>query len=479
MALSLWSLGFLLRQTTGLDALDGYARTLLRIQATGIIGTAAGFFTFAVVVLKPEGRFVRLVAAVLPVALAIGMGLIWLGDAVMLNGEDQLIENSTWRIVLGGALAYAVLAFWTVLSSRSYNAPMLRIPTALGVTGIGLLWFTGPEPLPPGILICGAGTLYVGQALLRRQVRTPVEELNAELRIANRDLQQVINDLAAEKEKSDVLNRELREANRYKSEFLANISHELRTPLNSILGYSELLRTGVYGGLSEKQLDRMEKIHRNGSDLLALITDILDLNKIDAGQMTLDVEPFDVADVMTKLRDEYSRRIEGKPLTLEVNPGENLPYLYGDARRIHQILDNLADNAIKFTHEGQITITSQRVDVVNGISDAFKLPARGWLHDGVWVVIRITDTGIGIPVEEQGRIFSEFAQVDGSHTREFGGTGMGLAISKRLVEMHDGVIWLDSVVDQGSTFYVALPADFRGQPDQTGTSGLPEVSRQA
>lgn len=440
-----------------------------------MIGTAAGLFTFAVVVLKPEGRFVRLVAGLLPVMLVVGLGLVWFGDAVTLNADDRLIDSQTWRIVLAGALAYAVLAFWTVLSSRSYNAPMLRIPTGLGVIGIGLLWFVPPEPLPVGIVISGVAVLYVGQILLRRQVRTPVESLNAELRIANRDLQQVINDLAAEKEKSDALNRELREANRYKSEFLANISHELRTPLNSILGYSELLRTGIYGDLSEKQSDRLEKIHRNGTSLLSLISDILDLNKIDSGKMTLKLDTFDITDIVKQIESECAGLLDGKPVTMHVEMDDTLPQLYGDSQRIQQVINNLVDNAIKFTHEGTVTVRSQRVSVTDGIAEGFNLPVRGWLRDGVWVLVRVTDTGIGIPSEEQGRIFSEFAQVDGSHTREFGGTGMGLAISKRLVEMHDGVIWLDSVVDQGSTFYVALPADFRGVSQQAGDMGISEA----
>ncbi len=463
-ALALWGIGFLLRLSPGLNFLETHDVALLQLQATGIIGTAAGMFTFVVVVVKPEGRFVRLIAGLLPVVLVVGSGLIWFGEAVRLDSENSLIEGDQWRMVLAGATAYALLAFWTVISSGSYNAPMLRIPAALGVVAIAVLWIVGPEPLPVGIVIAGGAVLYVGQVLLRKQVRTPVEELNAELRIANRDLQQVINDLASEKEKSDTLNRELREANRYKSEFLANISHELRTPLNSIIGYSELLRSGIYGELSEKQNDRLEKIHRNGATLLDLISDILDLNKIDAGKMKLDLDTFKVAEIVSRVTADCEVSLNEKSLTLQTEMADNLPELYGDSRRIYQVVRNIYENAIKFTSEGNIDISARRLQVIDGMVTDFRLPTRGWLRDGVWILVAIKDTGIGIPIEEQGRIFHEFSQVDGSHTREFGGTGLGLAIAKRLVEMHAGVIWVNSVEDEGSTFFVALPADFRDAP---------------
>jgi signal transduction histidine kinase len=288
-----------------------------------------------------------------------------------------------------------------------------------------------------------------------------LNDLNAEMRIANRGLQQVINDLAAEKTRTETLNVELRASNTYKSEFLANMSHELRTPLNSIIGYSDLLRQGIYGELGEKQLDRLEKIYRNGVHLLRVISDILDLNKIDSGKLLLDTEFLDFAKLVSTLQTDYEPKAAAKGLTLTVSLAENIPRLYADPKRIHQVIDNLLDNAVKFTKEGEIKLEARMVNVAKGISSGFSLPTIGWLRDGQWVVFNVTDSGIGIAPEDQARIFDEFSQVDGSHTREFGGTGLGLAISRKLIEMHDGTIWVKSRAGEGSTFFVALPADLK------------------
>lgn len=235
---------------------------------------------------------------------------------------------------------------------------------------------------------------------------------------------------------------ELAEANRLKSQFLATISHELRTPMNSIIGFSDTLLSGLYGELNEKQASRIERIQRNGYTLLTLIDDLLDLSKIDAGRMELNIEQVNVHEsIMAVAQSMESQAVkQGLEMKFEVEP--DLPRVRADARRLRQVITNLLSNAIKFTQEGSITIRSQSIE----------------RNGAPFVQISIADTGIGISPDDQAIIFDEFRQADGSTTRMFGGTGLGLAITKRLVEMMNGAIWVVSEPGQGSTFSFVLPA---------------------
>ncbi len=231
--------------------------------------------------------------------------------------------------------------------------------------------------------------------------------------------------------------RQLEVASQHKSQFLANMSHELRTPLNAILGYTELLLDGLYGELSEKSHAVLERVQANGKHLLGLINDVLDLAKIEAGQLTLTIDDYSVGAVVQSVvsATESLARSKGLELTTEVAPG--LPMGRGDERRITQVLLNLVGNAIKFTDRGSVTVTAT---ARNG---AFRLAVR--------------DTGPGIAEADQALIFEEFQQVDNSSTRKKGGTGLGLAISRKIVEMHGGSISVESTVGQGATFWVDLP----------------------
>jgi signal transduction histidine kinase len=311
----------------------------------------------------------------------------------------------------------------------------------------------------------------MGWALIFHQMLNPLNQLNTELSKANTDLKKLVNDLAAEKNRAESLNRELQSAHQYKSEFLAMMSHELRTPLNSIIGYSELLRNGLYGQLTDKQFDRMEKIYRNGKGLLDLINDILDLSRIDSGRMLLENTSLHLETVIEQLVPDIEGQCTAKSLELVVDVEQNVALVYGDERRLRQVLLNLLENAVKFTRAGSITLKLMNLYVKNGVSPALKLPI-GLIPDGDWVVMSVTDTGIGIPAEQQARIFDEFAQVDNSRTREYEGTGLGLSVASRLVEMHGGYIWVESVLGQGSTFRVALPAYFETKPSIPGFQAM-------
>jgi signal transduction histidine kinase len=224
------------------------------------------------------------------------------------------------------------------------------------------------------------------------------------------------------------------------------MSHELRTPLNAILGYTELILDKVYGDTSEKMRGVLERVERNGRHLLGLINDVLDLSKIEAGQLVLTLGDYSLKNVAHSVFSAVEPLAKEKRLAFKVEVDPDLPLGYGDERRVTQVLLNLVGNAIKFTDAGEVVIKASQQ---NGTFN-----------------IAVCDTGPGISETDQARLFQEFQQADNSITRKKGGTGLGLAISKRIVEMHGGKIWVDSMVGQGSTFCITLPlkAEQQAQP---------------
>ncbi len=231
--------------------------------------------------------------------------------------------------------------------------------------------------------------------------------------------------------------RELEAASQHKSQFLANMSHELRTPLNAILGYTELITDGIYGQVPAKIRAVMDRVQKSGRHLLALINDVLDLSKIEAGQLTLSLNDYSFGDMVHTVAGAMESLAAEKGLHFVVNVEPDLPVALGDERRIAQVLLNLLGNAIKFTDKGDLTVSAAR-------------------SDGTFLV-SVADTGSGIAESDQQRIFEEFQQVDSSSTRAKGGTGLGLAIAKRIVEMHGGRLWVESILGRGSTFYFRIP----------------------
>jgi signal transduction histidine kinase len=231
--------------------------------------------------------------------------------------------------------------------------------------------------------------------------------------------------------------RELEAASRHKSEFLANMSHELRTPLNAVLGYAELIQDGIYGEVPAKMQDVLERIQQNGRHLLGLINDVLDLSKIEAGQLTLAPSDYSMRELVLDVVSATEALVAEKKLALEVDLPPDLPRGHGDERRLTQVLMNLVSNAIKFTDAGSISVRAQ-------------------VEDSSFLVA-VSDTGVGIAPADRERIFEEFQQVDSSSTRRKGGTGLGLAITRRIVELHGGRIWVESAPGHGSTFAFTLP----------------------
>jgi signal transduction histidine kinase len=230
---------------------------------------------------------------------------------------------------------------------------------------------------------------------------------------------------------------QLEVASQHKSQFLANMSHELRTPLNAILGYTELMADGAYGEPSEKMMGILKRLEANGKHLLGLINDVLDLSKIEAGQLVLELSDYSVQDIAQTVRSTLEPLAADKKLAFKLELAPELPAGHGDGRRLTQVLINLVGNAIKFTDAGEIAIKAETND--------------GAFH------VSVRDTGPGISAADQARLFQEFQQADNAITRKKGGTGLGLAISKRIIEMHGGKIWVESQPGQGSTFAFTLP----------------------
>jgi len=237
----------------------------------------------------------------------------------------------------------------------------------------------------------------------------------------------------------DAKSRQLEIASQHKSQFLANMSHELRTPLNAMIGYTEMMADGLYGDVPEKARGVLERVQSNGRHLLGLINDVLDLSKIESGQLVLAVEAYSVADMVATviLATESLARTKGLALTSKVAQG--LPVGNGDARRLTQVLLNLVGNAIKFTDKGGVEIRAAEKN------ERFK--------------ISVVDSGPGIAPADQGKIFEEFQQVDNTSTRKKGGTGLGLSISKKIVELHGGGITVESELGTGSTFTISIPVN--------------------
>jgi signal transduction histidine kinase/ActR/RegA family two-component response regulator len=253
-------------------------------------------------------------------------------------------------------------------------------------------------------------------------------------------------------------------ANRLKSEFLAMISHELRTPLNPIIGYSDMLLAGFYGDMTEDQIDRVQRIADSGRHLLTLINDVLDLSKFEAGQIQLSLLPFQASDAVRAALELERDKVAEKNLSLEIEISPNEPRVNADPTYLQKMILNLVDNAVKFTIEGGIKVSVAPLRLRKGAVDpaipytGAHPPLRLNTPDGDWVAISISDTGIGIRPENHDVIFEAFRQADGSTIRPFGGTGLGLTITRRIISLHGGFIWVNSQQGEGATFTMILPA---------------------
>jgi signal transduction histidine kinase len=302
---------------------------------------------------------------------------------------------------------------------------MLGVPLLREGNPFGMIILTRKSVQPFTSTQIDLATTFADQAVIAIENTRLFEEVQAR----TRELAKTVEDLEI--------------ASQHKSQFVANMSHELRTPLAAILGYAELMQEGFYEPLGQKSLDALTRIRSNGKHLLGLINTVLDIAKIESGQFTLNMTEYAIESVVETVRAATESLAQNKKLTLTTSVDKALPVGLGDEQRLTQVLLNLVGNAIKFTDAGEVSIAAGA-------------------HKGRFAV-SVTDTGPGIPLDQQDRIFEQFHQVDSSNTKAKGGTGLGLAIAKRIVEMHGGRIWVESTLGKGSTFQMELPtrAEFR------------------
>jgi len=387
------------------------------------------------------------------------------------NPSDQWVHGSSrdWLV------AYKVIEppGWILFVDQPLDRAFATVRESISRTALLLLLGLVPAVLASVLLVrrmltpiqaLQAGAARIGEGALDQridvrtgdEIETLADQFNAmaaRLQESYADLERKVEDRTREVEEKS---RELELASQHKSEFLANMSHELRTPLNAIIGFSEVLTERMFGDLNEKQEEYLRDILTSGQHLLSLINDILDLSKVEAGRMELEIDVFSLPEALENglmmIRERASNH--GIALSLDVDPA--LDVVEADERKVKQVIFNLLSNAVKFTPDGG------RIDV----------SAHA---DGPDVAIAVRDSGIGIAPEDQERLFEEFRQV-GAGSRQAEGTGLGLALSKKFVELHGGSIRVESEVGVGSTFTISLPLRCRAIADADAPTALTSSS---
>lgn len=400
--------------------------------------------------------------------------------------ERLLVAQTVWQIGLAAAITLATVRFQQPMVGFFYALLPLMAAVTVGWQGaflaeasvIALVCGLFASSVLPSLSVSYCVAIAVGgvltgllgwvstQALLTvtqwslfyfeqaREKMKDAQEQRLELKQIQEDLVLANRELARLSDRLKAMHQVAEEARRAKEEFVANVSHELRTPLNMIIGFSEMITQSpqVYGAeLPPALLADIAAIQRNSQHLARLVNDVLDLSQVEAGRMALSKEWTSLQEIIGEATLAVWAMLESKKLSLEVDVPPDLPPVFCDSTRIHQVVLNLLSNAGRFTERGGIQV-------------------KAW-RDKDSVVVGVADTGPGIPAKDQKRIFEPFQQVDASIRRRHGGSGLGLSISKRFVEMHEGSMWLKSDMGVGTTIYFSLPVETR-PPAPTVSEGV-------
>jgi signal transduction histidine kinase len=356
-----------------------------------------------------------------------------LTTVVALSDEPHQVVNgrSVFLFTIPILMASVLLRPWASFAAAGLSS---LVVSAIAVTL--------PGYIPPAPTMLGFFAFALVSWLSARSLETALKDLRAINRELDQRVEKRTQELQTANEELARANERLRELDRLKSKFVSMVSHELRTPLGAIQGFAEMLQAGIYGPLSEKQEDALGRIEKNTRRLLIIVNDLLDQARIEAGELSIRPTVFSPSDLTEDLESTVGVLVERKGLELTTEVADDMPdSLYGDRERLHQILVNLTDNAIKFTDEGGIHVHICRPD-----GD----------HSSHWAM-EVSDTGSGISEQDQELVFAPFRRVDDSMTREHVGVGLGLSIVKQLVELMNGEIILESEPGRGSTFTVVLP----------------------
>jgi PAS domain S-box-containing protein len=366
-------------------------------------------------------------------------------------GATSMMNEPAERLFTIPQAASAIEQRWVQTNDAhfsSFIAGMLVSADQRRVGEIGLVDPRTGEPMPveaiAGKILSDHGELTAVVTILHdRREALEKARLYEQLKQASDELERKIQAATADiAQQNELLRRqaiELEQASALKSQFLANMSHEFRTPLNAMLGYTSMLMQGVAGSLDAPVMRQLSRIESNGRHLLTIINEILDISRIEAGRMPLQLSKFRIPELVNEVKAELEPIILRSKLALNIDLQRDLPVLTSDRQKVKQILLNLLSNALKFTHHGSVTI-------------AAKTNAKDQT-----VLLSVTDTGIGIARADQDKIFEDFRQLDSAPTRAYGGTGLGLSICRRLAQMVDGRITVQSQVGKGSTFTLTLP----------------------
>ena len=441
-----WNVGTIMLRLTPLPGM-GDPDTWLRLSLAGLFAMPLTLYGISL----EEGELTNLTFKRATIAVGLlGLLVAWagmLGETYWSKGyvasDGSIVshyEAGAWLFIftLIYCLAYFALAegvlLWPLYKARQRGSMersklLFALGGALAVLGGVLtgLPVVGRYPLNSILMI--AASLVYAYLILEEQLLNPWRELNRELAAAN---------------------EKLKEADRLKNQFVATISHELRTPLNSIIGFTRLILNEIDGPLNDLQRTDLSAIYTSSQHLLSLVNDVLDFSKIAAGKMELHKEMLDFREIVVGVMSTTLALVGDKDIELIEEVEENLPTVYADRVRIRQVILNLMSNAAKFTEKGSITLRVKRITE--------QVELDGQRRAMPFILCSVTDTGIGVAEKDIPIVFEEFRQLDASTSRQAEGTGLGMPISKRLVEMHGGRLWVESKVGVGSTFSFTLPA---------------------